>query len=173
MASGSLPPSFDKTKIGGKYYWDGGLFDNTPLGPVIDLLNDGQDADTTVYVVNLFPNKARLPQTMSDVVERMLNLQFANRTQQDVKLMKRFNQVVDLMEEIARDPGSETVKSSQAYQKLLARNYTKVPAIVEITRAESAAGYDGSDFSAVAIARRADEGYRQTEKALSKPLAAD
>jgi len=27
--------------------------------------------------------------------------------------------------------------------------------------------------SAVAIARRADEGYRQTEKALSKPLAAD
>jgi predicted acylesterase/phospholipase RssA len=166
VASGSLPPSFDMTGIAGKSYWDGGLFDNTPLGPVIDLLNDGRDIDTTIYVVNLFPNKAELPQTMSQVVERMLNLQFANRTEQDVKLMTRFNEVVDLMQTIARASGSEAIKSSDAYKTLLGRKYTKVPNIVQITRPEEAASYDGSDFSAPAISRRADEGYRQTDQAL-------
>jgi NTE family protein len=166
VASGSLPPSFDKTKIDDRYYWDGGLFDNTPLGPVIDLLNDGQDADTTVYVVNLFPNKAKLPQTMAEVVERMLNLQFANRTAQDLKLLTRFNEVVALMREIERHPGDDAIKSSEAYLTVRARNYSEVPTIVQITRPEGAAPYDGSDFSAESIRKRAADGYEQTSKAL-------
>jgi NTE family protein len=167
IASGSLPPSFDKTEIDGKYYWDGGLFDNTPLGPVIDLLNDGQDSETTVYVVNLFPNKAKLPKTMAEVVERMLNLQFANRTAQDLKLLDRFNEVAALMEEIKRLPGGDALKSSKAYRSVQSRKYTMVPNIVKITRSEEAASYDGSDFSREAIQRRADEGYKQTSKALT------
>jgi NTE family protein len=169
VASGSLPPSFDKTKIGGKYYWDGGLFDNTPLGPVIDLLNDGNDVDTTVYVVNLFPNKAVLPQTMSQVVERMLNLQFANRTEQDLKLLARFNEVVALMQEIDRQPGAAAIKKSDAYRTVKDRKYTKVPHIVPIMRPNEAGPYDGSDFSAAAIGKRAAEGYAQTSKALKRP----
>jgi NTE family protein len=36
IASGSLPPSFPMTVIGGNFYWHGGLFDNTPLGAVLD-----------------------------------------------------------------------------------------------------------------------------------------
>jgi NTE family protein len=35
VASGSLPPSFPMTVVDGKSYWDGGLFDNTPLGAVL------------------------------------------------------------------------------------------------------------------------------------------
>jgi NTE family protein len=174
VASGSLPPSFDGTEIDGRYYWDGGLFDNTPLGPVIDLLNDGQDADTTVYVVNLFPNKAMRPQTMSQVIERMLNLQFANRTAQDLKLLTRFNEVVALMREIERDPGSDAIKSSDAYATVRDRKYTEVPTIVQITRPKGAAPYDGSDFSAAAIRKRAADGYEQTSQALrgmKRPLA--
>jgi predicted acylesterase/phospholipase RssA len=46
----SLPPAFDMTPIGKKSYWDGGLFDNTPLGAVLDHLNDAPDVDRTVYV---------------------------------------------------------------------------------------------------------------------------
>jgi hypothetical protein len=34
----------------GKSYWDGGLFDNTPLGAVLDKLNDAPDVERTVYV---------------------------------------------------------------------------------------------------------------------------
>jgi NTE family protein len=33
MARGSLPPGFPMTKVEGNSYWDGGLFENTPLSP--------------------------------------------------------------------------------------------------------------------------------------------
>jgi NTE family protein len=31
VASGSLPPGFPMTEVGGRFYWDGGLHSNTPL----------------------------------------------------------------------------------------------------------------------------------------------
>ena len=60
-ASGSLPPSFPMTSAtapGGRPmpYWDGGLFDNTPLSKVIGALEESPDPDKTMYVVNLFPS---------------------------------------------------------------------------------------------------------------------
>jgi NTE family protein len=73
------------TTIGKNNYWDRGLFDNTPLGAVLDHLNDAPDVDRTVYVVNLFPNKAVVPTNMPEVAARMKNLQFANKSRQDVK----------------------------------------------------------------------------------------
>jgi NTE family protein len=36
MASGALPPGFPPIEIDGEYYWDGGLYSNTPLEYVID-----------------------------------------------------------------------------------------------------------------------------------------
>jgi len=39
VASGSLPPAFPMTVIDGISYWDGGLFDNTPLGAVLGRQN--------------------------------------------------------------------------------------------------------------------------------------
>ena len=47
------------TAIDGHFYWDGGLFDNTPLGAVLDRLDKAKDVRRTVYVVNPFPNKGR------------------------------------------------------------------------------------------------------------------
>ena len=36
MASSPLPPGFPPVEIDGEYYWDGGLFSNTPLEHVLD-----------------------------------------------------------------------------------------------------------------------------------------
>jgi NTE family protein len=35
LASGSLPPAFPMTVVDGVPYWDGGLFDNTPIEPLL------------------------------------------------------------------------------------------------------------------------------------------
>jgi hypothetical protein len=35
LASGSLPPGFPATAVGGKLYWDGGCVSNTKFGPDI------------------------------------------------------------------------------------------------------------------------------------------
>ena len=70
-ASGSLPPSFPMTPIGEHHYWDGGLFSNTPLGPAINALEEAAGGDRAVerelVVVELFPMRAALPHTFTDV----------------------------------------------------------------------------------------------------------
>jgi len=166
VASGSLPPSFAMTVIDGKSYWDGGLFDNTPLGAVLDTLDDGPDIDRTVYVVNLFPNQAPIPRTLAEVAERTLNLQFANKTSEDLKLMDRFNEVAQLMKVLDDLPKGHPIRRNPAFKAVKKRRYIRVPRIISITRPKQVGGFDGSDFSPETIKERAHEGYAQTEQAL-------
>jgi NTE family protein len=173
VASGSLPPSFPMTVIGGTAYWDGGLFDNTPLGAVLDRLDTSAGADRAVYVVNLFPNKAPIPATLIEVTERVQNLQFANRTLADVKMLRRIDEVADLMAAIENLPAGNPLEDDPAYQVVKKRAYVRVPRIVSITRSQQVAGFDGTDFSPETIQKRADEGYAETKQALKSVVAED
>jgi NTE family protein len=127
MASGSLPPPFPQTEIKNKTdnkkraYWDGGLSDNTPLGAVLDELDKlegAADGERTVYVVNLFPKEAPVPQNMIEIMARMKNLQFVNKTEQDVKLMCRFNQVAALNGGIGRAGRGQSAQGSRRLQTI-------------------------------------------------------
>jgi NTE family protein len=167
MASGSLPPAFPMTTIGHESYWDGGLFDNTPLGAVIDKLDNAADVHWTVYVVNLFPNKAPIPRNLQEVTARMKNLQFANKTLDDVEMMRRFNEVAKLMEALEKLPEGNPLKDDPAYIDVKTRGYVEVPQIVSITPPAPIDEFGDADFSPEAIKKRADEGYAQTIKALA------
>jgi len=166
IASGSLPPSFDMTRVGRRQYWDGGLFDNTPLGAVLDTFDRDDGAVPEVIVVNLFPNKAPVPKTMPEVFERMLNLQYANRTRGDLRLLDRFNDVAALIHELELLPKDHPLRESAAFRKVADQDYMMVPKVVNITRPQEAGTFDGSDFSAEAIARRAEEGFQCADRAL-------
>jgi NTE family protein len=173
MASGSLPPAFPETLIEGRSYWDGGLFDNTPLGAVLDeldKLNKEPAAERTVYIVNLFPKRAPLPRNMLEINARVKNLQFVNKTEQDVKLMRRFNRVVDLMEALDKLKEDNPLKDNDAYKELKKQGYLRIPRIVSITTSEGMHQFDDADFSPDAIGKRADEGYAQTKHALQNPI---
>ena len=99
----------------------------------------------------------------------MQNLQFANRTQEDVKLLCRFNEIAALMKVLDALPTKSPIKNSAAFKAIKKRGYVSVPRIVSITRPKQAEGFDGSNFSAEAIESRADEGYRRTDLALKEP----
>jgi NTE family protein len=167
LASGSLPPSFPMTDVGGRAFWDGGLFDNTPLGAVLDRLSDDPQAERTVYVVNLFPNRAPLPTSMAEVAERTLNLQFANRTREDLKLLDRFDEVARLVELLDSLPSGNPVKGEPAFEAVRRRRYVRAPRIVQITRPEQAGPFDGMDFSREGIRARSEQGYAETARALA------
>lgn len=168
MASGSLPPAFPMTEIYGTPYWDGGLFDNTPLGAVLDKLDSAPDAKRTVYVVNLFPNKAPIPRNLVEIAARMKDLQFANKTSEDVKLLGRINDVAKLIDALDKLPGGNPLAHDPAYEAVKKQNYIHVAKIVSITTTETVHQFDDADFSPEAIKKRADEGYAQTIKALEE-----
>lgn len=170
IASGSLPPAFPAGQVAHEYYWDGGLFDNTPLGAVLDHLSDAPDVDRTIYVVNLFPNKANIPTNMWEVAERMKNLQFANKSQKDMKLLNRFNDVAALIEALEALPEGNPLKDLQAYENIKSQHYICVPRIVSITPPEAPEEFDDADFSPEAIEKRAEAGKKQALEGLAKAL---
>jgi predicted acylesterase/phospholipase RssA len=168
LASGSLPPSFPATTIDGEHYWDGGLFDNTPLGEVISRMkpNKAPPAEREVVVVNLFPNAGTLPTTFAEVSQRMMTLSFANKTQSDLDLLRSFNRLAVLMREIRTNDAWSGLRETAAY-KDLDKGYIEVPNIVDITRSGPLESGAGSDFSPHGIARLAEAGAIAAREALA------
>ena len=88
------------TAIGGDLYWDGGLFDNTPLSPLLSLIAPEDAARTRLFVVNLFPKRAPVPQNLAAVADRMIELIFANKLERDAHIAETINRFVKLVEEM-------------------------------------------------------------------------
>ena len=166
VASGSLPPAFPMTTAPGPTpgghpmpYWDGGLFDNTPLSKVIDALEDREDdPDKTMYVVNLFPSSAPLPRNLSEVINRITTLAFSNRTEKDLQRAHRTTKIIQLVDELDRmmiaHPELKHLKKHPGYQAVKER---KAPIkIVQITNTDVTGP---SDFSPEAIEDRRLRGY--------------
>jgi NTE family protein len=168
LASGALPPSFPTAVIDGRAYWDGGMFDNTPLGAVLDHLDpsDARRNEREVVVVNLFPNAGRIPANLGEVSQRALNLIFANKTASDLKLLERFNAVAGLLDAIRDDPRWADLAASPAF-KAADQGYIQVPTVIAVSRKEPADSAASGDFSAETIAARAGEGEQATREAFA------
>lgn len=166
LASGSLPPSFPATVIDGVAYWDGGVFDNTPLGAVIDRL-DGEDP--AIVVVDLFPKRNAPPKTIQEIGPVFANILFANKTASDLSLLRRFNRVAKLFAAVEPHLKSAAEGDSElmaAFEEI--SRYRYLARIVEVnrTRAEDPSGW--SDFSPAGIEGRAAEGRAAAETALRR-----
>src|SRR6516162_9697976 len=74
-----FPPGFPATLIDGQHYWDGGLFDNTPLPPLFDLLTEDETENLPIIMIDLIPNADHVPKNLHDVRNRMSELSFENR----------------------------------------------------------------------------------------------
>jgi predicted acylesterase/phospholipase RssA len=159
LASGSLPPRFPGTSIGKTLYWDGGVFDNTPLGFVIGhmKLGDSAPAEREIIVVNLFPNAGLPPKNLAEVNQRMLSLTFANKTKSDLDLLARFNQVAALMREIRENDAWKGLRELPVFLDV-EHKYIEVPRIVDITRSGGLDGLPWSDFSRDGIDKLATAG---------------
>jgi NTE family protein len=77
MASGALPPGFPPVEIDGEYYWDGGLFSNTPLQYVLDY---SPRRSRLTFQVDVFDANGRLPRNLDEVNERDKDIRYASRT---------------------------------------------------------------------------------------------
>ena len=78
-----------------------GLVDNTPLGDAIDAFSPGENVDRVLVIMNLFPSEAVRPSSLLEVNERINQLRFGNRTQQDKKTASRINELVATIESLA------------------------------------------------------------------------
>jgi predicted acylesterase/phospholipase RssA len=175
MASGSLPPAFPMTKLRvdgeDQFFWDGGLFDNTPLGEVLKHMARPPDPTQTIYVINLFPSRAPMPRNLLEVLARMKTLQFANKTTEDLKLLCRFNNIAELMDALEKLGANNPVAANPAYLELKKGGYVTIPNIVSVTPHDLVEEFDDADFSPQTIMARERKGYEETKKVLANPTS--
>ena len=162
IASGSLPPSFPMTRIKGEWYWDGGLFSNTPLSPAINALEEAEGGDPSaireLIVVELFPMEAPIPRTMPDVLERMVHLQYTSRLKLDKKFFDRIDRVVDLITRVdAELPADSDIRRDPVYKEV--RGYRKINHFQVVTSSLPEELSKASDFSRASIEARIQAGY--------------
>ena len=159
MASGSLPPGFPMTKVNGDYYWDGGLFENTPLSPALNRLEELDKEKRELVVVELFPRESPIPDDMADVINRMLQLQYTNRLKLDAKFFEKFNSFIGLLEEIDKTLDKEhPIRKTEGYKEL--QEYKRIDAASVIRAHLPPELSNASDFSKASIEERIDAGYR-------------
>jgi predicted acylesterase/phospholipase RssA len=169
-ASCSLPPPFPMTTAvapAGREmpYWDGGLFDNTPLSKVIDALEESRDPNKTMYVVNLFPSTAPLPRNLHDVFTRMMTLAFSNKAEKDIRRARQTTEIIHLVEEIDRlmevCPQLKSLTDHPGYK--MVKNELKKPIrIIQITNTDVTGPHD---FSPQSIEERRLRGYAAADAA--------
>ena len=88
MASGALPPGFAAVPIGDRWYWDGGLVSNTPLTYVMDHLDGGAERPVTVFQIDLFNARGRVPETLADAAEREKDIRYSSRTRHGTQMVE-------------------------------------------------------------------------------------
>src|SRR5215210_3836124 len=158
MASGSLPPGFPMTEVEGSSYWDGGLFENTPLSPALNLLEELDKDKRELIVVELFPRQSPIPDDMADVVNRMLQLQYTNRLKLDGKFFAKYNSYIGLVEEIDKLEEDHPIRQTRGYKDL--QKYKRIDAASVILSHLPPELSNASDFSKASIEKRIDAGYR-------------
>jgi predicted acylesterase/phospholipase RssA len=80
MASGALPPGFPPVVIDDCAYWDGGLFSNTPIDALLNMLQPDEIDSLPIFTIDLFTTRnLPLPKNLLDVQTRALALQYENR----------------------------------------------------------------------------------------------
>ena len=118
MASGALPPALPMVRIGGDYYWDGGLVSNTPLQ---HLLNNCGSQNKLVFQVDLFSASGEIPRDMPEVLTRQKDISYSSRTRivtdyymQSLKLKQA------LYEALCRIPDDKLTEDEQRQKNDLA-----------------------------------------------------
>jgi NTE family protein len=188
VASGSLPPNFPAREIEGKFYWDGGLWSNTPLREVLNAMQrkptEGEPEAQAeapfqtyrVYLVDVFPQQGALPHTALQVLSRMADLTFADKTDYDAKMAERFNQYIRLVENLHGQVGqlrpalnAQGEEVERAYEQLKAEKRM----LLEVVRLKrSALPYDEVSGAGDYSRERIDELIAQGERETAQQLAA-
>jgi NTE family protein len=166
LASGSIPPQFPWTDISDRdgkkhHYWDGGIVDNTPLGDAIDAFSSDPHTTRLLVVMNLFPQTAKLPDSLIQVNERLDQLRFGNRLRQDSSTARQMNALISTIQDLVAlfpqplpDELQKKVDQASAY---------KLVKLIDVSLTADAVSDDPNsfrDFSREGIVARRDAGRR-------------
>jgi predicted acylesterase/phospholipase RssA len=148
MASGALPPGFPAVNIGDQYYWDGGLFSNTPIDALLNMLDDHEIDTLPIFVVDLFPTQGLpQPRNMLEVQTRALAMQYQNRFWAEYGGRSDTAGFVSMLEQLDKEigPNSE-LRTNPAFEWLQRLRALKNIQVIESAQAAAGGDHDFSQY---------------------------
>ncbi|HAT31328.1 MAG TPA: hypothetical protein DCW29_10905 [Janthinobacterium sp.] len=167
MASGSLPPGFAATTIDGAQYWDGGLFSNTPIDALLNLLEPDEVDNLPIFVVDLFPTEGLPPPAdLIEVQTRITALQYQNRFWAQFGGAGELSGFLDMLTQLQRElPADSSLQRSPAYLWLQRLRALKN---LHVVQAASPTLTGGCDFSPYGV----QQAYQSGREAVERHFAA-
>lgn len=167
MASGALPPGFPAIKIGEDYFWDGGIYANTPLVTVLDAL---PEQDTLCFVVDCFSLKGPLPQNMDQLEERQKDIRYASHSRRLTNVYTSRQNLQAAIQFLSDKLTPEAQKDPEV-QKILALGHEKRFSVVHIIYNGTPYAHSFKDYNFVrsAVNLRIETGYKNAIAVLDNP----
>jgi len=164
MASGALPPAFPPVRIGEDYFWDGGVFSNTPVEAVLD---DRPRRDSLIFSVNVWQPQGTLPASIWQVLGRQKDIQYASRGKTHVARQDQIHRLRHVVRQLGLRLGEEQ-RNDPAVQELLGYGCATTMHLVRLLspRLESEDHTKDIDFSRTGIRSRWQAGYAHARRVL-------
>ncbi|QFT33560.1 Patatin-like phospholipase [Labrenzia sp. THAF82] len=166
MASGALPPSFPPIEIDGEHYWDGGIYDNTPIQSLVRILNEHETAHLPIFVIELFGALGDVPKDLGQSIDRMTELVYEDKFWKTFEGHDKAYEFAEMLWDLEQDlPEDSPLRERDTFKSLM-----RLRAISHIFTipAERAALRNVIDFSPTTIGKRIESGYKSADYALDK-----
>jgi len=168
MASAALPPGFPAVKVGDEFYWDGGVYSNTPITA---FLKANPTHNTLCFAVNCYSPCGSLPHTFDEVQQREKDIRYSSHFQEYFHLYCKQQNLRGAITHLAQRLSDEDKKDA-VVQDILKWGTPKLVDIVQLiyeSNANSASSKD-FNFAKVTLEKHQRNGYDDMRLALEKKV---
>ena len=166
LGSSALPPSFPAVQIDGEYYWDGGVYSNTPTEVVFD---ESPRKSSVVFAIQIWPTRGSRPESLSHAFMREKDILFGSRSKTHMMRQAQLHRMRRIIRELI-DLLPEEQRRSARVKELAGWSCATTMHLVEIN-AQPIAGETNArdyDFSRAAVQARWQAGYADTCRMLER-----
>ncbi len=164
MASSAYPPAFPAVHVNGDFYWDGGIYSNTPIEAVLD---DNPRRDSLIFTVDVWNPEGTVPETLWQVAGREKEILYASRASSHLARQKQIHHLRHVIQELTKVM-HEDVPHSEKVKELTSWGCQTTMHVVRLV----ANGIDGEDhlkdidFTPAGIEARWQAGYADAQRML-------
>ena len=166
LGSSALPPCFPAVLIDGEYYWDGGVYSNSPIEVVFD---EEPRRSSIVFAIQIWYTRGPRPESLSHAFMREKDILFGTRSKTHIMRQAQLHRVRRIIRELV-DMLPEEQKRSPRVKELAGWSCTTTMHLVEINAQpiEGETNARDYDFSRPAVQARWQAGYADTCRMLER-----
>lgn len=166
LGSSALPPCFPAVQIDGEYYWDGGVYSNSPVEVVFD---EYPRQHSVVFAVQIWHTRGWKPESLAHAFMREKDILFGSRFKNHIMQHAQLHRLRRIIRELI-DMLPEERKNSPRVKEFARSSCTATMHLVEINAQpiEGETNARDYDFSRAAVQTRWQAGYSDTCRMLER-----